>query len=67
MEVFKVFATLSLVDMISNPLRNIQGGLRNVDLAAAGLSTRMGNLALAMGPLAAGGALVVGEIGRAHV
>ena len=64
MEVFKVFATLSLVDMISNPLRNIQGGLKNVDLAAAGLSTRMGNLALAMGPLAAGGALVVGAFGK---
>ncbi len=64
MEVFKVFATLSLVDMISNPLRNIQGGLRNVDLATAGLSTRMGNLALAMGPIAAGSALVVGAFGK---
>lgn len=64
MEVFKVFATLSLVDMISNPLRNIQGGIRNTDLATAGLTTRMGSLALAMGPIAAGAALVVGAFGK---
>ena len=46
---FKVFATLSLVDMISNPLRNIRGDSEMSTLALAGLSTRMGNLALADG------------------
>lgn len=59
MEVFSVFATLSLVDLISGPLGKIRAAMKAVDGASLGLGQRMGNLALAMGPvaLAAGGML----------
>lgn len=52
MEVFNVFATLSLVDMLSGPLDRIKRAMSGVNAATAGLGTRMGNLALAMGPAA---------------
>ena len=50
MEVFSVFATLSLVDLLSSPLDRIKRAMKGVDLTTAGLGERMGNLALAMGP-----------------
>lgn len=52
MEVFSVFATLSLVDMISGPLGRITRSMNVANAATAGLGERLGNLALAMGPAA---------------
>ena len=46
MEVFSVFATLSLVDMISGPLGRITRSMNVANAATAGLGERMGNLAL---------------------
>ena len=48
MEVFSVFATLSLVDMISGPLGRVRHALGGVENGVASLGMRMGNLALAM-------------------
>ncbi|WP_302554386.1 phage tail tape measure protein [uncultured Bilophila sp.] len=63
MEVFSVFATLSLVDMLSSPLDRIKRAMKGVDLTTAGLGQRMGNLALAMGPAALAAGLLVGAFG----
>lgn len=63
MEVFKVFATLSLSDMISAPLRAIKKGVGAVGNAVTGLGNRMGRLALAMAPLAIAGGVVLGSFG----
>ncbi len=63
MEVFKVFATFSLVDMLSNPLGRMRGAVREMDAATAGLSQRMGALAVAMGPLALGAGALLGGFG----
>lgn len=65
MEVFNVFATLSLVDMLSGPLDRIKRAMSGVNAATAGLGTRMGNLALAMGPAALAAGLLVGALGMA--
>lgn len=65
MEVFSVFATLSLVDMLSSPLDRIKRAMKGVDLTTAGLGERMGNLALAMGPAALAAGLLVGALGMA--
>lgn len=63
MEVFKVFATLSLVDMLSGPLGKIRQAMGNVDAATRSLHARMGQLALAMGPLALGAGVLLGSFG----
>lgn len=63
MEVFNVFATLSLVDMLSGPLDRIKRAMKGVDLTAAGLGTRMGNLALAMAPAALAAGVMLGSFG----
>ena len=63
MEVFSVFATLSLVDLLSSPLDRIKRAMKGVDLTTAGLGERMGNLALAMGPAALAAGLLVGAFG----
>lgn len=63
MEVFKVFATLSLVDMLSGPLGKIRQAMGNVDTATKSLHARMGRLALAMGPLALGAGVLLGSFG----
>lgn len=65
MEVFSVFATLSLVDLLSSPLDRIKRAMKGVDLTTAGLGERMGNLALAMGPAALAAGLLVGALGMA--
>ena len=44
MEVFSVFATMSLVDMLSNPLERINKKLKGVDGSISGLGKRMGCL-----------------------
>lgn len=61
MEAFKAFATLSLVDLLSSPLRAIKAGLAGADAATLGLSQRMGRLALAMAPVAIAAGLIVGS------
>lgn len=63
MEVFKVFATLSLVDMLSGPLGKIRQAMGSVDAATKSLHARMGQLALAMGPLALGAGVLLGSFG----
>ena len=65
MEVFSVFATLSLVDMLSHPLDRINQSMKGVNVATAGLGERMGNLAVAMGPAALAAGLLVGAFGMA--
>lgn len=65
MEVFNVFATLSLVDMLSGPLDRIKRAMKGVDLTTAGLGTRMGNLALAMAPAALAAGALLGALGLA--
>lgn len=65
MEVFSVFATLSLVDMISGPLGRVTQSMNVANAATAGLGERMGNLALAMGPAAVAAGLLVGAFGMA--
>lgn len=63
MEVFSVFATLSLVDMLSGPLDRIRRAMSGVNAATAGLGTRMGNLALAMAPAALAAGVMLGSFG----
>lgn len=65
MEVFSVFATLSLVDLISSPLGRVQGMMKSLGLDTSSLGARMGNLALAMAPVALAAGLVVGALGIA--
>ena len=63
MDVFKAFTTLSLVDMISRPLRGIRGALQAVDAATVGLGGRMGRLAVQMAPLAIASGVILGAFG----
>lgn len=63
MEVFKVFATLSLVDMLSGPLGKIRQAMGSVDAATKSLHARMGQLALALGPIALGAGVLLGSFG----
>lgn len=65
MEVFSVFATLSLVDMISGPLDRVRRAMRSVDGGVATLGQRMGNLALAMAPVALAAGVMLGAFGMA--
>lgn len=64
MEAFKVFATLSLVDLMSGPLARVRAGMADVDAGAAGLTARFGRLAASMGPLAVAGGVVLGAFGK---
>jgi TP901 family phage tail tape measure protein len=63
MEVFKAFATLSLMDMISSPLQTIRASLAATDAATGGLGVRMGRLAAAMAPVAIAAGVVLGSFG----
>ena len=63
MEVFSVFATLSLVDMISGPLDRVRRAMRSVEGGVATLGQRMGNLALAMAPVALAAGVMLGALG----
>ena len=65
MEVFSVFATLSLVDLISSPLGRVQGMMKSLGLDTSSLGSRMGNLALAMAPVALAAGVVMGALGMA--
>ena len=59
MEVFKVFATMSLVDIVSSPLKRIKDAVVKLDKDAMGLSAKMGRLAVSMAPVAAVAGLVL--------
>lgn len=65
MEVFSVFTTLSLVDMISGPLDRVRNAMRGVEGGVASLGRRMGNLALAMAPVALAAGVMLGVFGMA--
>lgn len=64
MEAFRVFATLSLVDMISGPLGRIRQSLDAISGTAVGLGQRFGSLAMSMAPLALGAGAVLGVFGK---
>ncbi len=60
MEVFKVFATMSLVDIISNPLKKIQMGMKGLNQGSASLTDGIARLTMGMAPLAlAAGGLII--------
>ncbi|MCH5277469.1 MAG: phage tail tape measure protein [Desulfovibrionaceae bacterium] len=63
MEVFNVFATLSLVDMISGPLNRVKHAMQGVEGGVASLGKRMGNLAIAMAPVALAAGAMLGAFG----
>ncbi len=65
MEVFSVFATFSLVDMLSGPLGRIRSAMGSVDASVATLGQRMGNLALSMAPVAVAAGAMIGAFGAA--
>lgn len=65
MEVFSVFATLSLVDMISGPLDRVRNAMKSVEGGVASLGKRMGNLALGMAPVALAAGVMLGAFGMA--
>ena len=65
MEVFSVFATLSLVDMISGPLDRVRRAVGGVEGGVAALGQRMGNLALSMAPVALAAGALLGAFGMA--
>lgn len=60
---FKIFATMSLVDAISNPLAKIQSAMKSAETASGSLSNRLGRLATAFGKVAAAGAIFLGGLG----
>ena len=62
MEVFSVFATMSLVDMLSNPLERINKKLKGVDGSISGLGKRMGALTMSMMPVVVGAGLLLGPL-----
>lgn len=62
MEAFKVFATFSLVDLISSPLGRIRDTMRHVDSGVRNLNARFGRLALAMAPVGLAAGAVVGGL-----
>ncbi|WP_035066339.1 phage tail tape measure protein [Nitratidesulfovibrio termitidis] len=65
MEVFSVFATMSLQDMISGPLGLITTRMKQLAQAADGLGGRMGKLAISMAPVAVAAAVLLGTLGLA--
>ena len=63
MEVFKVFATMSLMDIISSPLKKIELAMKGVDTAALSTTAKLGKLALGMAPVAAVAGVVLFGLG----
>ncbi len=63
MEVFKLFATFSLIDQISGPMRKIEGSLAAASKTASGLSGKIIGTAQNMKALAAGSTVLLGAIG----
>lgn len=65
MEVFSVFATCALVDLVSGPMRRIQESMKNVDASTATLGQKFGLLTASMGKLALGAGALLGALGLA--
>lgn len=65
MEVFSIFATFSLVDLVSGPMRRIQAAMKNVDASTATLGQKFGLLTASMGKLALGAGALLGAFGLA--
>ncbi len=65
MDAFKVFATFSLVDLLSGPLDRMRNAMRAVDANVQDLGTRFGRLALAMAPVAVAAGVLLGAFGLA--
>lgn len=65
MEVFSIFATFSLVDLVSGPMRQIQAAMKNVDASTATLGQRFGLLTASMCKLALGAGALLGALGLA--
>ena len=63
MEVFNVFASMTLVDMISNPLGKIQNLMGKLGNKVDGLAGKMGKFALSMAPVAVVAASLVMSFG----
>jgi TP901 family phage tail tape measure protein len=63
MNVFRVFATMSLADMISGPLGMIRRATGKVDQGFGGLSARAGRLALSLAPAAIASAVLLSTFG----
>ena len=63
MEVFSVFATLSLVDLISGPLNHVRRSMDTVERGTVSLGRRMRNLASAMAPVALAAGVLMGALG----
>lgn len=62
MEVFSVFATLSLVDLISGPLGKVQGALRGAEAGVKSFGRTMGELTMSMAPVALGAGMILGAL-----
>ena len=62
MDVFNVMATMTLMDMISAPLRAIRAQMKTTGNTADGLGSRMGKLAKALLPLAAAAGIVLASL-----
>lgn len=65
MEVFNVFATLSLVDLLSSPLERVGKTMSGVTGVADTLSARFGRLTVAMAPVALAAGVMLGAFGLA--
>lgn len=65
MEVFSIFATFSLADLVSGPMRRIQESMKNVDVSTATLGQKFGLLTASMGKLALGAGALLGAFGLA--
>lgn len=63
MEVFSVFATLSLVDLLSSPLDRIRSGMASLQGQTGSVGQAFGNLTMAMAPVALAAGVVVGALG----
>ena len=62
MEVFKIFATMSLVDAMSRPLGTIQTNLKGTEAAAGSLSTRLGRLSVGLAKAAGLATVFLGSL-----
>lgn len=63
MEVFNVFATMSLIDMMSTPLRRINNSTGELGQQISSLSSRLGALATSMLPIAVAGGILLASFG----
>ena len=62
MEVFKIFATMSLHDAVSKPLAAIRASMSSTEGVAGRLSSGLGKLAIGLGVAAVGGAAFLGVL-----